>query len=84
MSNVLLKLLRAGGDALRDPSGCTEAFAVSIKTQSFRARETAFAYVERAMGVEPTSVAWEATVLPMNYARIEMNFSTEPRNPSVH
>ena len=25
--------------------------------------------VERAMGVEPTSKAWEALVLPMNYAR---------------
>ena len=54
------------------------------KTQSPSYGKTAFACVERAMGVEPTSVAWEATVLPMNYARIEMNFSTEPRNPSVH
>ena len=25
--------------------------------------------VERAMGIEPTLVAWEATVLPLNYAR---------------
>ena len=24
----------------------------------------------RAMGIEPTSVAWEATVLPSNYTRI--------------
>ena len=54
------------------------------KTQSPSYGKTAFACVERAMGVEPTSVAWEATVLPMNYARIETNFSTEPRNPSVH
>ena len=25
--------------------------------------------MERAMGIEPTSVAWEAAILPMNYAR---------------
>lgn len=25
--------------------------------------------VERAMGIEPTSVAWEATALPLSYAR---------------
>ena len=28
------------------------------------------ARVERAMGIEPTLVAWEATVLPLNYARL--------------
>ena len=26
-------------------------------------------HMERAMGIEPTSVAWEAAILPMNYAR---------------
>ena len=26
--------------------------------------------VERIMGIEPTSTAWEAVVLPMNYIRI--------------
>ena len=25
--------------------------------------------LERAMGIEPTSEAWEASILPMNYAR---------------
>ena len=25
--------------------------------------------MERAMGIEPTSEAWEAPVLPLNYAR---------------
>jgi hypothetical protein len=29
--------------------------------------------VERAMGIEPTLVAWEATVLPLNYARTVHN-----------
>ena len=27
-------------------------------------------YCERAMGIEPTSNAWEALVLPLNYARV--------------
>ena len=26
--------------------------------------------MERAMGIEPTSKAWEAFILPMNYARV--------------
>ena len=26
--------------------------------------------MERAMGIEPTSRAWEARILPMNYARV--------------
>ena len=28
-----------------------------------------FFRMERAMGIEPTSRAWEARILPMNYAR---------------
>ena len=27
--------------------------------------------MERAMGIEPTSKAWDAFVLPLNYARAE-------------
>lgn len=26
-------------------------------------------FLERAMGIEPTTTAWEAVVLPLNYAR---------------
>jgi hypothetical protein len=26
-------------------------------------------YLERVMGIEPTSKAWEAFVLPLNYTR---------------
>ncbi len=26
--------------------------------------------MERAMGIEPTSLAWKAKVLPLNYARL--------------
>ena len=31
--------------------------------------------MERAMGIEPTSKAWEALVLPLNYARDELSIS---------
>ena len=27
-------------------------------------------FLERVMGIEPTSTAWEAVVLPMNYIRV--------------
>ncbi len=30
--------------------------------------------MERAMGIEPTSKAWEAFILPMNYARMIKRF----------
>jgi hypothetical protein len=28
--------------------------------------------MERVMGIEPTSSAWKAEVLPLNYTRLEM------------
>ena len=31
-------------------------------------------YMERAKGIEPSSQAWEARILPMNYARITCLF----------
>lgn len=34
-----------------------------------RTKDSTEKKVERAMGIEPTLVAWEATVLPLNYAR---------------
>lgn len=41
-----------------------------------------FDAVERIMGIEPTSAAWEAAVLPMNYIRIgalpDLHRSTAP------
>lgn len=30
--------------------------------------------MERAMGIEPTSLAWEAGILPMNYARTSLTY----------
>ena len=35
--------------------------------------------MERATGIEPASAAWEAAVLPLNYARENRN-SHEPEN----
>ena len=39
--------------------------------------------MERAMGVEPTSAAWEAAVLPMNYAR-NMNLLYSKQTSLLH
>ena len=33
--------------------------------------------MERAMGIEPTSEAWEASILPLNYARPRRRHSEE-------
>ena len=30
-------------------------------------------FLERIMGIEPASTAWEAVVLPMNYIRIHLD-----------
>ena len=37
--------------------------------------------VERVMGIEPTLVAWEATVLPLNYTRVgvQILFMAQPQ-----
>ena len=32
--------------------------------------------MERATGIEPASVAWEAAVLPLNYARLRATFQS--------
>ena len=37
-------------------------------------------FMERAMGIEPTTAAWEAAVLPLNYARVnQLNQYITPR-----
>lgn len=35
------------------------------------------------MGIEPTLVAWEATVLPLNYARAFRHFKRRPPDPAT-
>ena len=44
----------------------------NILLASFKVLSTCSAKLERVMGIEPTSSAWEAEVLPLNYTR---NFS---------
>ena len=39
---------------------CSYSFSNAIRTL----------VMERIMGIEPTSTAWEAVVLPMNYIRV--------------
>jgi hypothetical protein len=40
--------------------------------------------MERAMGIEPTTAAWEAAVLPLNYARTKCTIllCTKPKGMS--
>jgi hypothetical protein len=40
-------------------------------------------HLERAMGIEPTSKAWEAFVLPLNYARASAHFTLVSRRLSI-
>ena len=39
--------------------------------------------MERVMGIEPTLVAWEATVLPLNYTRAAADFMHPARRPAT-
>ena len=41
-----------------------------VKRNSKRLDESLAGKIERAMGVEPVSEAWRASVLPLNYTRI--------------
>ena len=34
-------------------------------------------FMERAMGIEPTSAAWEAAILPLNHARSGLPYQTD-------
>jgi hypothetical protein len=39
--------------------------------------------LERVIGIEPTSSAWKAEVLPLNYTRLE-TVNLKPSNPALH
>ena len=43
---------------------------------------TLLAYLERAKGIEPSYAAWEAAVLPLNYAR-KINHLVRVASPNV-
>ena len=64
--------LRYGGGrvaALRRPRRLIHSRSRSIP--SLQKTKTAWRrFLERIMGIEPTSTAWEAVVLPMNYIRV--------------
>ena len=51
--------------------------AFGINKKAARRVRTAFS-MERIMGIEPTSTAWEAVVLPMNYIRVANNIAQAP------
>ena len=36
--------------------------------------------MERVVGIEPTSSAWKAEVLPLNYTRLVMTLMTQTRS----
>ena len=37
---------------------------------------------KRVMGIEPTSVAWKATALPLSYTRVDAMFKTHDQSPN--
>ena len=39
--------------------------------------------MERVMGIEPTSKAWEALVLPLNYTRMMVERKHHTNSPGV-
>jgi hypothetical protein len=41
-----------------------------------------FEILERAKGIEPSYAAWEAAVLPLNYARVSLALSQDNVTPS--
>ena len=47
-------------------------FLKMVKKKSRPIGGNTFFEVERAMGIEPTSKAWEAFILPMNYIRMDL------------
>ena len=54
----------------------TSRFLVQFRELN-RVRATESGFMERAMGIEPTSEAWEASILPLYDARLRSN-STVP------
>src|ERR1700704_2223336 len=48
------------------------------RRQAYRRRTRALLSLERVEGIEPSSKAWEAFVLPLNYTRISIDFTTFP------
>ena len=64
--------------AIKNPLSCQKVKAWAQATcwvkKKRPARDLLAAGVERAMGIEPTTAAWEAAVLPLNYARNQYEY----------
>ena len=66
--------LRGGPYAVRDGFVCTISRCCQVLGVKKPLSEYLTAvFLERIMGIEPTSTAWEAVVLPMNYIRIHLD-----------
>ena len=50
--------------------------SVGIVRKKDRGRMPSVFFVERMMGIEPTRPAWEAGVLPLNYTREQIQYTT--------
>ena len=59
---------------LQQPSPQSCGIAAEPKGRDFVWTE--YSEVERANGLEPSSLAWKAKVLPLNYARLESRESS--------
>ena len=70
-----LKAARRGRprDGAHQPNVGSHPILTSLITAKTRTRR-AFFDLERVMGIEPTSSAWEAEVLPLNYTRSRCEF----------
>src|SRR5579885_3379808 len=48
------------------------SLAPGARTQRDLFRSRSEAFLERVKGIEPSSVAWEATALPLSYSRADL------------
>ena len=77
-SGTARTLMRAGVQPeVHWTSGCRTSGSSSQTSFRFSnaLQRRALLNLERAMGIEPTSKAWEAFVLPLNYARRHLDFT---------
>ena len=72
----------AGGHNTKPSHGVSDPHVVQIPSTGITKPPGArLGGVERATGIEPASEAWEASILPMNYAR---NSSSRRNRPVDH
>ncbi len=66
------------------PESTLVAQLLNAAVRAFRVRRTYWSWkeLERAKGIEPSYEAWEASVLPLNYARLSPALPRKPRLPA--